>query len=276
MLFFQFVIAAFFVLVVSATVDIEKVLKTHADKGISSTKLNLKSKLSAYSTTAPTPAASTLRGAQDSKVATFVHTSSFNDEMCHDSVIDGSDNYLRLGSCMPIFREESDDDDDDGMTLDGHVLHTHFKQGYFSVQWFDENDHKCERPSQQTYYIPQDECMMGSMYSPVYGEAWRDADGLVGTIFPSREACRKNNLKVAILLVPIGDMPYPSEFFGNAIRHSCHSPNSGEMSVYSFKRNGDVKSVQSMVHELPMCEDIGFGSAFSSMVCLDSAANSLH
>jgi hypothetical protein len=266
MLFFQFVIAAFIVLVVSATVDMEKVLKTHADKGISSTKLNLKSKLSAYSTTAP--AAAALRGAQDSKVATFVHATNFNDEMCHDSAIDGGDNYIRLGSCMPVFRE-------DGMTLDGHILYTHFKQGYFSVQWFDENDHKCERPSQQTYYIPQGECMYGSIHSPVYGEAWRDADGLVGTMFPSRESCRKNNLKVAIMFIPIGDMPYPSEFFGNAIRYSCNSFNSGEMSVYSFKRNGDVKNVQSMVHELQMCEDFGLG-AFGSVVCLDSAANSLH
>ena len=43
----------------------------------------------------------------------------------------------------------------------------------------------------------------------------------------------------------------------------------------TFKRNGDVKSVQSMEHKLPMCEDIGGGS-FVSVICLDSAANKLN
>ena len=270
MLFIQFLIAAFCVLVVSATVDMEKVLKAHSDKAISSVKLDWKNKFSTFPKTAPdVSAAPALRGAQDSKVATFIHLRSFGDGKCHEpSESDGGSAYIRLGSCQPNFGA-------------GHMLYTHFKQGYFGVQFFGRDDPKCERPNpEETFYIPQEQCLsneMGGseMFFPIVGEAWREADGLVGTTFPSREACGKSNLKVANMFVPLGEMPYPSEFFGNAIQYSCNNRNSAEMSVYSFKRNGDVKSVQSMENKLPMCEDMG-GGAFMSVICLDSAANKLN
>ena len=105
MLFIQFLIAAFCVLVVSATVDMGKVLKAHSDKAISSVKLSWKnSKLSTFPKTAPAAsAAPALRGAQDSKVATFIHLRSFGDGKCHEpSESDGGSAYIRLGHAYRV------------------------------------------------------------------------------------------------------------------------------------------------------------------------------